>query len=76
MTSAISPESSEPSARASTRASSPPDAGETALTVMATTRAGRSPSMSAASPITASRNGRIARQVCRASARLLVKPSP
>ena len=44
--------------------------------VRATTRAGRSSSMSAASPVSASRNGSTARQVCSASARLLVNPSP
>ncbi len=76
MTSATSPASLGPLARAPTSASSSPVAGDTALTVAATTRAGRSSSMSAASPITASRNGTRARQVCSASARLLVNPSP
>ena len=76
MTNAISPASLAPPESASTRASSSPEAGETALTVAATTREGRSSSMSAARPITARRNGTTARQICSASARLLVKPSP
>lgn len=74
--SATSPVPPAPPASASTIASLSPLAGETALTVAATTRDGRSSSMSAASPITARRNGTTARQICSASARLLVKPSP
>jgi hypothetical protein len=73
---ASSPVPSEPVVRAWATASSSPVAGETALTVAATTRAGRSSSMSAARPITARRNGTTARQVWKASARLLVNPSP
>ena len=48
----------------------------TASIVAATTRAGRSSSMSAARPVSAIRNGTTARQACSARARLLVKPSP
>ncbi len=58
------------------RASPVPWPGETVWIVRATTRAGRSSSMSAASPVSASRNGTTARQACSASARLLVNPSP
>ena len=50
-------------------ASAPPGPGETAATVAASTRAGRSSSRSATNPVRASRNGMTASEACRASAR-------
>ena len=76
--SAISPASSLDASPTTAPASASccPDPGETDSMVRATTREGRSESMSAASPVSASRNGTTASAAWSASARLWLKPSP